>query len=64
MACKRNKNWDTAITIAGGVAIGTCAVAAIVAAPIEIGLTAALLAGTKYALGKKECTKEHEHCDE
>ena len=61
MTCKKNhKAWNTFITVAGGVAVGTVGVAAVVAAPLEIGLTLALLAGTKMALDKNNsCDKVH-----
>ena len=65
MSCKPNKEkWDTVITIAGGIAIGTVAVAAVVAAPLEIVTTVVLVGATKLALDKnrnRECTKDHEH---
>ena len=64
MSCK-NKNthdaWNTVLTIGGGIAIGTVGVAAVVAAPLEIGLTIALLGATKYALDKHN---EHKHDEE
>ena len=63
MSCN-NKNrdkWDTVITIAGGVAIGTVAVAAVVAAPLEIATTLVLVGATKMALDKN---KESRKCDE
>ena len=63
MSCnnKSRDKWDTVITIAGGIAIGTVAVAAVVAAPLEIVTTGVLLAATKYALEKN---KEARQCDE
>ena len=55
------KNWDTVFTVAGGIAIGTVAVAAVVAAPLEIITTVALIGATKLALDKnKSCNKEEE----
>ena len=71
MSCnnKSRDKWDTVITIAGGVAIGTVAVAAVVAAPLEIVTTIALIGATKLALEKnKEARKcdveEHTHDEE
>ena len=68
MSCKPNKEkWDTVITIAGGIAIGTVAVAAVVAAPLEIVTTVALVGATKLALEKnreRKCTEDHKHDDE
>ncbi len=56
-----NQNkWNTVITIAGGIAIGTAGVALVVAAPLEIVTTAVLIGATKYALNKTNkdgCTK-------
>ena len=63
MSCN-NKNrdaWDNVIMIAGGIAIGTVAVAAVVAAPLEIVTTAVLVGATKLALDKN---KEARKCDE
>jgi len=68
MSCN-NKNkdrWDTVITVAGGIAIGTVAVAAVVAAPLEIVTTAVLVGATKFALdknkdGRKCDVEEHDH---
>ena len=63
MSCN-NKNrdaWDSVIMIAGGIAIGTVAVAAVVAAPLEIVTTAVLVGATKLALDKN---KESRKCDE
>ena len=56
MSCN-NKNrdaWDSVIMIAGGIAIGTVAVAAVVAAPLEIVTTAVLVGATKVALDKNK----------
>ena len=71
MTCnnKSKDRWDTVITVAGGIAIGTVAVAAVVAAPLEIVTTAVLIGATKYALEKnKESRKcdveEHNHDEE
>ena len=63
MSCNNlnRDKWDTVITIAGGVAIGTVAVAAVVAAPLEIVTTIALVGATKLALNKN---KESRKCDE
>ena len=64
MSCGNQKKHDTintVIGIAGGVAIGTVAVAAIVAAPLEIGLTLALVGATKFALDKHN---KHDHKEE
>ena len=64
MSCGNQKKHDainTAIGVAGGIAVGTVAVAAIVAAPVEIGLTLTLLAATKYALNKHN---NHTHEEE
>ena len=64
MSCGNQKKHDTintVIGIAGGVAIGTVAVAAIVAAPLEIGLTLALAGATKFALNKHN---SHTHEEE
>ena len=67
MSCKPNKDtWDTVITVAGGIAIGTVAVAAVVAAPLEIVTTIALVGATKLALDKnreRKCTEDHDHND-
>ena len=63
MSCN-NKNrdaWDNVIMIAGGIAIGTVAVAAVVAAPLEIVTTAVLVGATKVALDKN---KKARKCDE
>ena len=63
MSCN-NKNrdaWDNVIMIAGGVAIGTVAVAAVVAAPLEIVTTIALVGATKLALDKNRKARK---CDE
>ena len=65
MSCTHKNKWDTVITIAGGVAIGTVAVAAVVAAPLEIVTTIALVGATKLALDKnrkRDC--EVEECPE
>lgn len=71
MSCnkKSRDNWDTVIKIAGGVAIGTVAVAAVVAAPFEIVTTAVLVGATKFALdknkeGRKCDVEEHKHDEE
>ena len=63
MSCNNQSRdkWDTVITIAGGVAIGTVAVAAVVAAPLEIVTTIALVGATKLALEKN---KKARKCDE
>ena len=63
MSCnvKNREKWDTVITVAGGIAIGTVAVAAIVAAPLEIATTLVLVGATKYALDKN---KEARKCEE
>ena len=71
MSCnnKSKDKWDTIITVAGGIAIGTVAVAAVVAAPLEIVTTVVLVGATKYALDKnnkaRKCdVEEHDHSDE
>ena len=68
MSCneKSRDRWDTVITVAGGIAIGTVAVAAVVAAPLEIVTTAVLVGATKFALDKnreaRKCdVEEHNH---
>ena len=63
MSCnlKDRDKWDTVITVAGGIAIGTVAVAAVVAAPLEIVTTIALVGATKLALEKN---REARKCDE
>ncbi len=63
MSCnnKSRDNWDTVIKIAGGIAIGTVAVAAVVAAPLEIATTLVVVGVTKAALDKN---KEARKCDE
>ena len=63
MSCneKNRDAWNNVIMIAGGIAIGTVAVAAVVAAPLEIVTTAVLVGATKYALEKN---KEARKCDE
>ena len=68
MSCnlKDRDKWDTVITVAGGIAIGTVAVAAVVAAPLEIVTTIALIGATKLALeknrkGRKCDEEEHTH---
>ena len=63
MSCNNQNRdkWDTIITVAGGIAIGTVAVAAVVAAPLEIVTTIALVGATKLALDKN---REARKCDE
>ena len=68
MSCnnKSRDRWDTVITVAGGIAIGTVAVAAVVATPLEIVTTVALVGATKLALDKnrnRKCTEDHDHHD-
>lgn len=61
MSCGKeecNSSWNKAIAIGGGIAIGVAAVTAIVAAPIEIAVTAGALGLTKWALKKNN---EHTH---
>ena len=71
MSCNNESRdkWDTIITVAGGIAIGTVAVAAVVAAPLEIVTTIALVGATKLALDKnreaRKCdVEEHNHDEE
>ena len=67
MSCGNQKKHDainTAIGIGGGIAIGTVAVAAIVAAPLEIGLTLALVGATKYVLNKHNSHTHEEVAEE
>ena len=61
MSCKKHETTNTIITIAGGIAIGTVAVAAIVAAPLEIVTTIALVGATKLALDKNNECHEKSH---
>ena len=61
MSCKKD-NWNKIATIAGGIAIGACGIGLVIAAPLEIGLTVAVVGATKLALDKTTCEdEEHTH---
>ena len=71
MSCNtKNKDfWNTFISIGGGIAAGTAAVAVVVAAPVEIAVTVGLVALTKVAVDANEkmnrCDDpDHNHDDE
>ena len=63
MSCNEKKTdlWNTVITITGGIAAGTAAVAVVVAAPVELAAAAGALVLTKMAV---DYNNKQSKCDD